>query len=416
MSELIINGGRNLNGTIKVQGSKNSALPIMAATLLTEGECVLENCPDISDVWAAAEILTELGARVCRRDDGLWICAADIKGSIIDESLMKKMRSSVMFMGAILARQGESVICYPGGCKIGKRPIDIHINSLRALGAEVDDIEGCIRCRLSKPCSGDVTLLYPSVGATENIMLMCAMSGKTVRIYNSAKEPEIVDLQNFLNLMGAKISGAGSDVIKIMPAKKLCGCRYKIMPDRIVAATYACGVAVCGGRVIIKGAEPEHLRIVLECLRMCGCLISCDDNHIEVVSEGRLNAIRGVKTLPYPGFPTDVQPLLCAALSRAKGTSAIDEIIFENRFEYIKQLKKMGADIAVENCRAEICGVERLRGAEVSAGDLRGGAALVLAGLSAQGVTTVSGVEYIDRGYEKIEENFRRLGGDIYRI
>ncbi len=416
MSELVINGGRCLSGEIKVQGSKNSALPIMAATLLTEEECVLENCPDISDAWAAAEILEGLGARVCRRGDSVTVCAANIKSSIIERSLMEKMRSSVMFLGAILARCKETVICFPGGCKIGKRPIDIHINSLKKLGAEIEDRGECIHCRLNRVCCRDVTLVYPSVGATENIMLMCATSGQTVRIYNPAREPEIVDLQNFLNLMGAKISGAGSDMIKILPTEKLHGCRYRIMPDRIVAATYACSVAACGGKVLIKEAEPEHLRLVLECLKMCGCQINCADTSIEVLAEGRLKAIKGIKTLPYPGFPTDMQPMLCAALSKADGISEINETIFENRFEYVRELRKMGAEITGTDCRAEIWGVDSLRGAEVNAKDLRGGAALVTAGLSAQGVTTVSGVEYIDRGYEKIEEGFRRLGAEIYRI
>ncbi len=416
MSELIINGGRRLFGETEVQGSKNSALPIMAATLLTKEECILENCPDISDVDAAVRILTTLGADVHKTENKLCIHALNIDGSIIDRYLMEKMRSSVMFTGAILARMGEAVICYPGGCKIGDRPIDIHINSLRSLGAEIDDTGECICCKLKNPPSGDVTLMYPSVGATENIMLMCATSGKETRVYNPAKEPEIVDLQNFLNLMGANISGAGSDMIKIMPAEKLHGCRYKIMPDRIVASTYACAAAACGGCVTVKGAEPSHLKLVLEGLKKCGCAIDCGDGIFRVQAYKRLTAIRGIKTLPYPGFPTDVQPLFCAALATANGISEVDETIFENRFGYIKELKKMGADISIYNCRAEICGVDDLRGAEVEARDLRGGAALVIAGLSSKGTTVVSGVNYIDRGYEKIEENFRRLGADVYRI
>ncbi len=416
MSELIINGGQRLFGEIEVQGSKNSALPILAATLLTEEECILENCPDISDVDAAVHILTALGASVHGSDRGICVCASNIDDNIIDRYLMEKMRSSVMFMGAILARCKEAVICYPGGCKIGSRPIDIHIDSLRILGAEIDEVGECIHCRLNRSPSGDVTLMYPSVGATENIMLMCAMTRDSVRLYNPAKEPEIVDLQNFLNLMGANISGAGSDVIKIMPAGKLRGCRYKIMPDRIVASTYACATAACGGCVTVRNTEPSHLKLVLEALRKCGCSIECGDGFFKVQADRRLSSIRGIKTLPYPGFPTDAQPLLCAALAMAKGVSEIDETVFENRFEYIKELKKMGADISVDNCRAEICGVDALGGAEVAARDLRGGAALVIAGLSARGTTVVSGVEYIDRGYDKIEKNFRRLGGDIYRV
>ncbi len=416
MGEFVINGGNRLVGEINIQGSKNSVLPIMAATLLTDDECVINNCPDISDVKAATEIMADLGARVSKRGNSIAVCGAGAEGSIIQKSLMEKMRSSVMFMGAILAKRGEILLCRPGGCKIGSRPIDIHINSLKSLGAEIEELGDCIHCRLQKVRPGDVTLIYPSVGATENIMLMCAASGQRVRIHNPAREPEIIDLQNFLNCMGAKITGAGSDTIEIMPEKGLCGCEYSIMPDRIVAATYAISVAACGGNVIIQGAEERYMRLVTEVLRVCGCDVKCGKDFIRIKSDGRLKAVREIKTLPYPGFPTDVQPILCAALATADGTSAICEGIFENRFGYVKELTKMGACIEIENCCARIKGVARLRGAEVAAGDLRGGAALVSAGLCANGVTTVSGVEFIDRGYEKIQENLRSLGAEIYRI
>lgn len=416
MCELVINGGKRLFGEVTVQGSKNAALPILAATLLTDGECVLHNCPDISDCRAAFDILGELGGCVSCNDRTVTVCVPNIRSCVIPKSLMQRMRSSVMFLGAILARCGEAVICRPGGCRIGERPIDIHIRSLADLGAEIIEDNDCIYCRLDKVRPKDVTLLYPSVGATENIMLMCAVSDGEARVFNAAREPEIVNLQNFLNLMGADICGAGSDVIRIRGVTGLHGCECSVMPDRIAAATYACAAAVCGGDVLLRGAEAAHLRLTLEALRLAGCEIFEAQGEVRIKSSGRLHAIDTIKTLPYPGFPTDAQPILSAALAMADGTSRVCETIFENRFSCVPELRRMGADISERKNTIEIRGVKTLHGAEVTAMDLRGGAALAVAGLAANGTTVIGGVDYIDRGYESIERDLSQLGADITRL
>lgn len=416
MCELIINGGNPLNGKIRVQGSKNAVLPILAASVLTDEECVIHNCPDLSDVWAAFDILESLGGRAVLIDDTATVCAKNTHGAVIGRELAQKMRSSVMFMGAMLSRSGEVMLCSPGGCRLGERPIDMHISSLTRLGAKISESGDCIRCRLDKVCSGDVTLVYPSVGATENIMLMCAGKDCEVRIFNPAREPEIIELQNFLNLMGADIKGAGTDVITIQKSNGLHGCRYTVAPDRIVAATYACMTAVCGGDVIIKEAIAEHLRVPIAVLSEMGCEISWGDFGIRVKSGGDLLAMPRIKTLPYPGFPTDVQPMMCAALSYAEGVSRIDETIFENRFSYVPELKMMGADISECGCSIEVKGVKNLHGACIAAKDLRGGAALVTAALAAEGTTVLGGIEYIDRGYVKIEKALIQLGADVLRL
>ncbi len=416
MSKLVINGGRQLGGRICVQGSKNASLPILAASLLTDERCVIHNCPDISDTRTAIDILKGFGADAERSGDCVSVCAANMSGRIIDPDLMQKMRSSVMFTGAVLGRCGEAIICPPGGCRLGERPIDMHISSLSKLGANIEITGECIACRLKEVCADDIFLLYPSVGTTENIMLMCASSGKEVRIFNPAREPEIVDLQNFLNLMGADIKGAGSDLIKICPAGRLHGCEYTVMPDRIAVSTIACATATCGGDVFIDGAEADHIQLVTAVLKEAGCDIRFESGGIGIRSNGKLKPINMIKTLPYPGFPTDVQPLLGAVLIKADGISRMCETIFDNRFVYLKELKKMGADISVSGCNAKICGRAEIYGAEVAAGDLRGGAALVVAGLGALGTTVISGLEYIDRGYERIEDTFKKLGADISRI
>jgi len=414
--ELVINGGNPLWGEVRLQGSKNASLPILAATILTDEECIIHNCPDISDTWAAIDILKDFGIKVCRIGETVRVCSACMDGSIIRKELMQKMRSSVMFMGAVLAKRGETLICHPGGCRLGDRPIDIHIKALSELGARIEDVGECIYCELKEVKEDEIVLLYPSVGATENIMMMCAGSGKVVQIYNAAREPEIVDLQNFLNAMGADIQGAGTDIITIRGVKELHGCEYTVMPDRVVAATIACAAAVCSGDVYIKEAKEEHIRLVVQTLREVGCRICSDASGVRVVSKGDLNGINMIKTLPYPGFPTDAQPMLGAVLTRCRGVSRISETIFDNRFCYLEELGKMGADTKIQGTVAEIRGVDKLKGANVAAKDLRGGAALVVAGLAAEGITVVSGTEFIDRGYEKIETAFKEIGANITRI
>lgn len=416
MCELIINGGNRLCGEVKIQGSKNASLPILAATLLTDERCVIHNCPNISDTKTAFEILNDLGADVISLRDYVIVRAKKLCNDKIPQDLMGRMRSSVMFLGAILARCGTAVICNPGGCNLGERPIDIHLRSLRRLGVRVCETNGCIFCSLGEKTAGEVTLLYPSVGATENIMLLCAGLDTSVRINNAAREPEIVDLQNFLNLMGADIRGAGTETIMIYPSQGLHGCEYRVMPDRIVAATYACATAACGGEVSLVGAESGHMRIVNAALCAAGCEIKNNGSGILVCADSRPKAIEMIKTLPYPGFPTDVQPLLGAVLMTADGDSELCEAIFKKRFEYYSQLELMGADAEIKGNTLVIHGRERLFGAEVSAADLRGGAALIIAALAASGTTVVNNVHYIDRGYESIERDLKLIGADIMRI
>ena len=416
MCKFEINGGEHLCGEIRIQGSKNSVLPILAATLLTDKECVIHNCPDISDVASALEILDGLGCRTQYSKGTAIICAADADDCKIPNVLMKKMRSSVMFLGPMLARKKEAIICRPGGCRLGERPIDIHIDAFRRLGAEIREDGEFISCRIDKVLSNDITLLYPSVGATENIMLLCAAGNAEVKIINSAREPEIVDLQNFLNKMGADIRGAGTDTIRICPGGKLCGCEYRVMPDRIVAATYGCAVAMCGGNVFLKEAEAEHLRVFVAVLRKLGCDVTTCDDGMRVSAHKKILCIPSLKTLPYPGFPTDVQPILTSVLTVANGCSKINETIFDSRFGFTDELMKMGADIKKDECSVLIKGVNNLHGAEVAAADLRGGAALVSAALAAKGKTIVKGVEYLDRGYENIETVLSGVGADMRRI
>lgn len=417
---LSINGRRRLSGETRVQGCKNAALPCLTACLLCErGEACLSNCPYLTDVENTAEILERLGA-VCRFDEGghaVSVKAENVFGSAIDNEMMNRMRSSVLFMGALLSRTGEADLGYPGGCEIGARPIDMHIRAFRELGVDIDEEGGMIRCRLRsglRPCQ--VSLLCPSVGATENIMLLTAKSeGRTV-IRNAAREPEIVDLQNFLNAMGADIRGAGSDVIVINGAKELRGADYGIMPDRIAALTYMAAAAACGGKIFLRGANPEHLAVCVSVLRDMGVSVKRVSGGMIVSMSGRPNAVNTIKTLYYPGFPTDAQPAFMAAATVAKGTTVFVESIFENRFRHAPELKKLGADIDVNMCQATVRGKESLSGADVRACDLRGGAAMVIGGLVADGTTRVYGVSHIERGYENISRDFSNLGADIRMI
>ena len=413
--KFIIEGGNRLFGELKVQGSKNSSLPILAATLLTDEECVIHNCPNISDVKAALEILKTLGCNTEYKDGTVKVKVVNDDMTCIPEYLMKTMRSSVMFLGSLLAKRRSAEICRPGGCRLGERPIDIHLNALTKLGVSVKEYKNCILCSVGSIAERDITLLYPSVGATENIMLACAGSGVKIRIYNPAREPEIVELQNFLNLMGAKISGASSDVIVIEATKGLHGCEYTLMSDRIVASTYACMTAACGGDVVLKDADSNRIKPIIEALRTIGCIVTERENEIEIISDGKNYGLDNIKALPYPSFPTDVQPILAATLCSAKGESKIIDAVFENRFSYSQELKKMGAVLKRINQTLLISGVPSLKGAEVYAKDLRGGAALVCAGLGASGITEVKNIEYIDRGYEKLEDALTLLGAKITR-
>ena len=416
MKRLAISGGKKLNGEVLCQGSKNAALPILAATVLNPDKCELTNCPDLKDVSSALRIITHLGGKTAYSDYTATVNAADIHKFEIGEELMASMRSSVLFLGPMLSRLKQAVISYPGGCSIGLRPIDLHIKAFRQMGVSVEEIGGKIYCKVEKIVPTRINLIFPSVGATENIMLLAAVSeGETV-VLNAAREPEICDLQNFLNAMGAKISGAGTETIRILGVEKLKEVKYNIMSDRIFAATCLCAVASCGGDVVLKNINPDHISLILSMLAGAGCGISSGHNYIRIRCNERLRGLGKIMTSPYPGFPTDAQALFMSALSAADGTTVFVENIFESRYKHVPELIKMGADIIVDGRLAAVTGCNYIQGASVEAQDLRGGAALVIAGLSAIGDTVISGVSHIDRGYEHIEETFSQLGASIKRI
>lgn len=413
MPTWIVRGGKTLNGRLKIQGAKNAVLPIMAACILGGGTSRLINCPELSDKNASIDILRHLGCNVECRENEIIIDSNDVKKSHIPHKLMLKMRSSVMYMGAILARTGEVRLSKPGGCELGSRPIDLHLKALKALGAEIIEERGEVLCRAKHLYGAHINLDFPSVGATENAMLAaCAAEGETV-ITNAAREPEIVDLQNFLKLKGAAISGAGSPIIKISgfrPREFAC---HRVIPDRIAASTYLCAVASCGGDVIMENVLPNHFYTVISSLKAMGCDIICGDTYIRIISSGKLKAGRPVVTKPYPGFPTDSQSLMMAACLKAEGTSVFVENIFENRFRHIPEMRRLGADIRTEGRVAIVTGVDKLSAAPVNACDLRGGASLVLAGMLSEGETCVYDMGHIDRGYEKFDYALSSLGADI---
>ena len=415
-NKLTINGGNKLFGSVKVDGAKNAFLPILAGTVLCDGEIKLSNYVDLLDIRAMCDILSVMGIKSWQDDSALCIDTRGIKNEKITHELTKKVRASIFLLGAILGRFRKAVIAYPGGCQIGARPIDIHLSGFRALGVRVIERHGYIYCNGENMKPADIFLSFPSVGATESLMMCaCLIDGKTT-IKNVAKEPEIVDLQNFLNKMGAKICGAGTDTITIKGVKSLCGGEYAVMPDRIVAGTYILATAMTGGEVTLYGALAEHNESLISFLKQTACQISVKNDKMFVKSDGRLSSIANIQTMPYPFFPTDLQPQMMVLQSISQGTCLLTENVFENRFGLVPELKKMGADISVQNNHTAIIrGVEKLYGADVFACDLRAGAALVMAGLVAEGYTTVYNIDYIDRGYEKIEEVFKSLGADITR-
>lgn len=405
-----------LNGELNIHGAKNSVLPILAATILADGVSQIHNCPRLSDVKVALEILEHLGCKMNWEEDVITVDSSTMNRYDIPESLMSKMRSSVMFLGAILSRMRTARISTPGGCEIGLRPIDLHISSLTKLGADISFQNGCIVCNIKDKIKGaPIILSIPSVGATENIMLAAACSEGETTIINPAKEPEIEDLQNALNSMGAKIYGAGSSAIYINGVKKLNGMSHKVMPDRIAASTYMCAFAVCGGKGRLNNVNPQHFQSVTSLLRDAGCEISEQPRSVQIISKGVLNPLKNVRTMPYPGFPTDAQAPLMACMSLAEGTSVFVETIFENRYKHVNELLKMGAKIKVEGRVAVVDGVPRLSCAKTQATDLRGGAALVIAALAAEGKSEISNLGYIDRGYENIEIELSSLGAVITR-
>ena len=416
MSQLLVKGGSRLDGEVTIQGAKNSVLPILAATLLTRDQVKLRGCPRLRDVDASVRILQGLGCDAHWETDGLVVDTAGLKGCSISDTLMREMRSSVIFLGAILARCGQAVLSSPGGCELGPRPIDLHLAGLRDLGVEIDDKGGRLHCKASCLRGQNLVLSLPSVGATENLMLAACGTEGVTSISNAAREPEIVDLQEFLNACGARVSGAGTSTVIIEGGQKLHGCTYTVMPDRIATATYLCAAASVGGEVLLRGAVEEHLITVTALLREAGCGITSDEAGIVCRCSGPLKAVRPVRTAPYPGFPTDAQAVLMAALLRSQGTTVFEENMFENRYRHVDELIRMGADIRVSGRTAVVTGAETLYGASVRCTDLRGGAALCVAALAAQGQTHVTEIGHIDRGYESIERDLRALGADVVRM
>ena len=400
MKRYVIEGGRKLEGTTYVSGSKNASLPIIAATILNGEISKLYNVPNIHDTKMMYNILKILGCKIKKSNNKIVIDSSKIKEVEIPENLMQEMRSSVIIAGALLARKKEAIFTYPGGCDIGSRPIDLHIKAFEKLGIKVEEESGYIHCKADEIVGNDIGLDFPSVGATENVMLASVFAKGTTRIINAAMEPEIIDLQNALNSMGAKISGAGTNNIIIKGVEKLKNLSYNIIPDRIEAGTLLCAAAITGGNITLQKVIPQHIETLTNKLQEMGCSLKISKNEIILKAPKRLKPV-DVKTLPYPGFPTDMQSVLGTTVAVAKGTSIITENIFENRFKYLSELKKMGAKVTIEGRTAVIKGVRKLSKANVRATDLRGGAALVIAGLNAKGRTTVENIEYILRGYEE---------------
>lgn len=414
MSFYEITGGRPLAGTVAVQGAKNSVLPMMAAALLAPGVSVIHNCPDLTDVSAAMDILRLLGCSVTREGDTVTINAASPVPAPIPEQLSRELRSSVIFMGAMLSRMGTGELAYPGGCDLGPRPIDLHLSALRMLGADIREEQGTLRFGWSRwPRGREVCLALPSVGATENAMLAaCGCPGVTT-IVGAAREPEIVDLGRFLAAMGADIAGVGESTIVIRGGKALFPARYTVMGDRIAGATYLCAAAAAGGEIEVTGLRGEHLSALLAILEEAGCVVYTQGASICLRSDGLLEGVSPVRTGPYPAFPTDCQPLLMAALAGGNGSTIFVENMFDSRYRHVNELARMGADIRVDGRVAVVKGRGRLHGASVRGTDLRGTAALVIAALSAQGVSQVHDLRYIRRGYDGLERDLTALGAEI---
>lgn len=415
MSRFIIDGGIPLFGEIPLQGAKNAVLPILAASVLTDEECIIHNCPKLRDVEKTDLVLKDLGCKVKREDNDVIINSGGINKCRICDELMRQMRSSIIFLGAVVARCREAEVSMPGGCPIGSRPIDLHLKALREMGVDIKEEHGYILCRTDKLHGADIHLDFPSVGATENIMLAAVKAEGTTVVSNSAREPEITDLAGFLNSMGARITGAGTGVIRIEGVKELHGVEYTIMPDRIAGATYLAAAAITGGSIMVRGARYYDMSAMLHVLKDMGAQLSIYPDGIYIKRSNPLKSIHTLRTMPHPGFPTDIQSPFMALSTLAQGTSVFIETIFENRFQHVEELVRMGADIKVEGRTAVVRGVKKLQAANVVARELRGGAALIIAALAAEGTAVVEGSEYIDRGYESIEKYLSLCGAVIRR-
>lgn len=419
MSKILVNNSGPLHGEVEISGAKNAVLPLLAATLLTEETCIIESVPDLADVNVMKKMLAGYGAEVEASEPGVVKVKAETITTVEgDPALVQEMRASTMAMGPLLARCGRVVQPMPGGCTIGKRPIDLHLKGFRSLGATIieEDDKVIIEAGPDGLQGTAIYLDFPSVGATENILMAATLAKGTTIIENAAKEPEIVDLANLLNKMGAKIKSAGTDLIRIEGVESLSGAIHGVIPDRIEAGTFMLAAAITRGKVHVKNAIPGHVRPIISKLRECGVKVEPTDEGIYVdASEGELVAT-DIKTLPYPGFPTDIQSPFMAFLTTVKGKSVCRETVFENRFMHVVELNRMGADITTENREAVIPGGKQLHGAKVRATDLRAGAAMVLAGLVATGTTEVSEIYHIERGYENIVQKFKSLGADLMKV
>lgn len=409
-----IRGGNPLRGSVQISGAKNAVLPILAASLMSTGPCRIKDVPKLTDVVVMTEVLTALGAKVSWQDECLVADASQAGAVEVSSDLMRRMRASNLVLGPLLGRFRRVKLFHPGGCSIGSRPMDLHLKGMQKMGARFEERFGFFEVEVNQLRGADIHLDFPSVGATENLMMAACLAKGTTVIRNAAKEPEIVDLQNFLNSMGAKVRGAGLDVIRIEGVSSLGGCCHQIIPDRIEGGTFMVGAAITGGDVTLTNVIPEHLEPVTAKLRETGAMVEEDGDRLRVVA-ARVKRAIDIKTMPYPGFPTDMQPQMMALMAVSQGTSVISESIFENRFKHVDELRRMGADIRLEDRVAIIKGVSRLSGAVVESTDLRAGAALILAGLAAENGTTVENIFHVDRGYERLVDKFSSLGADITR-
>lgn len=414
MANIFVRGGKRLSGRIAVSGAKNAVLPILAASLLaTQGQTKLSLIPKLNDVVTMLEVLEHLGVRVNYCGDSVELDATELKDIEAPYQLVTKMRASVLIMGPLLGRMGRARVSLPGGCAIGTRPLDLHLKGFGLLGADIIMGHGFIEARADKLEGTTIYLDYPSVGATENLMMAaCFAHGNTI-IQNAAEEPEIVDLACFINSMGGRVEGAGTDTIVVHGKQSFDGSDYRVIPDRIEAGTYMVAAAITGGDLMLENVIPEHLIPLTAKMREAGVTVHCLNDRMHVVGSDTIDPV-DVKTLPYPGFPTDMQPQMMALLCRARGTSVITETVFENRFMHVPELRRMGANIRIDGRSAVLRGVTRLSGAPVAASDLRAGAALILAGLTAEGTTEVSGVFHVERGYVDIVQKLKQVGAEIW--
>lgn len=416
MEKIMVEKSPSLNGKVRISGAKNSALPILAASLLGTEDIILEDVPKLKDVDIICEVLASLGAKVEFLDEGIIrINSANIDNYETPYELMSKMRASFLVMGPLLTRLGKTKTSLPGGCAIGTRPIDLHLKGFRALGATIDVDHGDIGAYAEKLIGDRIYLDFPSVGATENIMMAAVMAEGETIIDNAAMEPEIVDLANFLNKMGANVKGAGTSSIRIKGVERLGGATHSIIPDRIEAGTFMVAAAITKGDILVENVITSHIKPIIAKLREVGCQVHENEDKVRIIGPERLKAT-DIKTLPYPGFPTDMQSQFMALMCVSEGTSVVIETVFENRFMHVDELKRMGADIKIDGRSAIIQGVDSLMAAPVKATDLRAGAALVLAGLVSDGVTEIGNIYHIDRGYDGIENKFIQLGARIYRV